>query len=312
MAVSEGLVEQHIHGCFGIDFMTCSADDIIDAAKLLAEHGVTAFFPAVMTAELSIIKERIYVIKKAMDIKPEKWAQIAGVHLEGPFINPEKAGIHQKEFLQPLDIDIYKQIEDEAVKIITLAPELDKKGSFIRYLKKKGVKISAGHTVSTDLSKVQQVTHLYNAMGSFHHRNPSTALSALLNDDIYTEIIADSMHVSDDAMRLAFKLKPAEKILLISDALPLAGSKKTECIFAGQKIYKKDGRLVNEEGTLAGSSMLLYEIVKNLADKGILSLNAAVKAASANLLKYHNLENRLKVHWNKKNEIEAAEFLPFN
>ena len=309
MFVSYGLVEQHIHGAFGIDFMTCSVKEMLELAQELANCGVTAFFPTVMTDDINIIKERIFVIKQAYLKNIKKSAQIAGIHLEGPFINPEKSGIHQKKYILPLDVEIYKQIEDNIIKIITLAPELDKNSKFINYLKSKNVKISIGHSVGSDLSNVNQVTHLYNAMGGFNHRTPSTVVKALYDDKIYTEIIADSKHVNDEVLKITFRQKPIEKLLLISDALPPAHSNKAEHIFAGQPIYNKNGNLVSIDGTIAGSSMLLCDIVKNITDKKLLTIEKAIIASSFNQLKYHNLKNNLKVYWNETNEIEKIEFI---
>ena len=307
MYTSQGLVEQHIHGAFGFDFMNCSMVDMLVVAKKLFACGVTAFFPTIMTDDLDVIKERIQTVKSAMNKIDNDAAQIAGVHLEGPFINPEKAGIHQKKYMQPLNIDVYKQIEDEIIKIVTLAPELD--NGLISYLKSKDVKISAGHCISSSLSNVHQVTHLYNAMGTFSHRDNSTVVQSLVNDNIYTEVIADSMHVSDDVLKLTFRQKPLDRILLISDALPLAHSDKQQQIFAGQTIFNKNGMLVNQEGTFAGSSMLLCDIVKNLCDKNILKIEDALTCASSNQLKYHNLKNNLKVYWNASNLIEKVELI---
>lgn len=309
MKVTNGLIEQHIHGAFGFDFMTCSLDELIETSHLLSSKGVSAFFPTIMTDDLDKIKERISIIKQAKSYIKEKSAQIAGVHLEGPFINPEKAGIHEKKYIQPLDINIYKKIEDDIIKIITLAPELDYKNEFISYLLSKDIKISCGHSNAVDLKNINQVTHLYNAMASFHHRNLSTVTSALVNDMIFTEIIADSMHVNDEVLKLTFKLKPKDKVILISDALPLAHSNKSEHIFAGQHIFNKNGKLVNSDGVLAGSSMLLCDIVKNLADKNIVSFEDAILYSSQNQEKYHKITNNLKIYWNENNEIEKTEFI---
>lgn len=306
--ISNALVEQHIHGAFGYDFMTCTVDEMLEVSKLLLNCGVGFYFPTIMTDDLAIIKERITVVKKAMEVQSRDMAQIVGVHLEGPFINSNKAGIHDKKYVQPLDVEIYKQIEDDIIKIVTLAPELDEKGGFVSYLKSKSVKVSAGHCIAADLSSVNQVTHLYNAMGAFLHRESSTVVSALCSD-IFVEIIADSFHVCDDVLKITFKQKKLEQILLISDALPLAHSDKKELIFAGQKIFNKGGKLVNAEGTFAGSSMLLCDIVKNLADKNLLNLKDALTCASFNQLKYHNLKNNLKVYWNNLNEIEKVELI---
>ena len=308
MFVSGGLVEQHIHGAFGYDFMTCTSDELYECSNLLLECGVSSFFPTIMTEDINVIKDRIQLVKSVMNKQQKDAAQIAGVHLEGPFINPEKHGIHEVKYILPLEKQYFEQIDDDIIKIVTLAPELSLDGNFIQYLHSNGIKISAGHTMTHDLSMVDQVTHLYNAMGAFSHREPSAVVRAL-SDNIYTEIIADSMHVSDEVLKLTFKLKPIDKILLISDALPLAHSSKPECIFAGQTIYNKDGKLLNKEGVFAGSSKLLCDIVKNLADKNILSIENALQAASFNQLNYHKLNNNIKVYWNGANKIEKVEII---
>ena len=306
--ISNALVEQHIHGAFGYDFMTCNVEELLKVSKLLLSCGVGYYFPTIMTDKLDVIKERIAVVKKTMKMQSKGMAQIVGVHLEGPFINSDKTGIHEKKYIQPLNIEIYKQIEDDIIKIVTLAPELDEKGEFVSYLKSKGVKVSAGHCIATNLSNVNQVTHLYNAMGAFLHRGASTVVSAL-SSDVFVEIIADSVHVCDDVLKITFKQKNLEQVLLISDALPLAHSDKKEHIFAGQKIYNKQGQLVNEQGIFAGSSMLLCDIIKNLADKNLLKIEDALICASSNQLKYHNLKNNLKVHWDNLNKIEKVELI---
>lgn len=308
MIKTSGLIEQHIHGAFGIDFMKCTIDDVLNCAELLAQNGVGAFFPTIMTDDLNIIKQRIEVIKEAKVKQKKDSAQIIGIHLEGPFISPNKAGIHEKKYILPLDIDLYKQIEDDIIKIITIAPEFDENYEFRNYLNSKGVKVSLGHSESSDFKGVSQVTHLYNAMSTFHHRNINTVVSALTNDDIYTEIIADSMHVSDDVLKITFKQKPKDKIILISDALPLAHSDIKEAVFAGQKIYNNNGKLTNNDGVMAGSSSLLCDIVKNLADKNITSFEKAIDCASQNLLKYHNLQNNLNVYW-EENNVAKVEFI---
>ncbi len=307
MKRTKGLIEQHIHGAFGFDFMNCTVSELLYSAELLLQNGVSAFFPTVMTDDINIIKERIEIIKEAKKLQKEKQAKIIGVHLEGPFINPEKAGIHDKKYILPLDVELYKKIDDEIIKIITLAPELDKTGMFLKYLKEKNIKISLGHSLGTDLKEVNQVTHLYNAMGAFSHRGESTVVSALNNDEIYTEIIADSMHVCDNVLSLTFKQKPKDKIILISDALPLAHSTKKEHIFAGQKIYSKNGKLVNSDGTIAGSSFLLCDIIKNITDKHLITFEDAINFASSNISKYHKISDNIEILWNDNNTIYKPE-----
>ena len=309
MIITDGLIEQHIHGAFGVDFMTCSFSDMKNVSEMLMQNGVSVFFPTVMTDDINIIKDRIKLIKEVQLCQSKNMAKIAGIHLEGPFINPDKAGIHNKKYILPLDLEIFKIIEDDILKIVTLAPEFDKSGKFRQYLASKNIKISLGHSISYDFRQVSQVTHLYNAMGAFHHRNKSTCVKALANDDIYIEIIADSMHVNDEVLKITFRLKSDDKIILISDALPMTHSNMDTGYFAGQKIYNKEGILINKDGTLAGSSMLLCDIVKNLADKNIITFEKAVKYSSVNIAKYHNIENKLKVFWSDEFKISKVEIL---
>lgn len=306
MKKTKGLIEQHIHGAFGIDFMTCSVQEMTECAELLMQKGVCSFFPTIMTDNINVIKERIEIVKEAKSAQNKKTAKIEGIHLEGPFINPDKAGIHEKKYILPLDIELYKKIEDDIVKIITLAPELDTTGEFLKYLFSKNIKISAGHTKAYNLTNINQVTHLYNAMGAFHHRDDSTVVSALINNDIFVEIIGDSKHINDDVLKLTLEQKPLDKVLLISDALPLAHSDKSEMKFAGQTIFNKNGKLIGIDGTMAGSSSLLCDIVKNLTDKSILSFDKAILCASENIANYHNIQNETNIYWNDDNTIKEV------
>ncbi len=261
------IIEPHIHGAFGHDFNKCSADDVLHVARELLQRGVGGFFPTLVTDSIDNIKRQVEVIKEASEKTDYECAKILGVHLEGIFINPEKKGIHNEKQCKKLTVKNYQKIEDDFIKIVTLAPELDV--DLIPYLKEKGVKVQAGHCVGSDLSHCNGVTHLFNAMKGIHHREPSTALSALINDDIYTEIIADGVHLSDDILKLIFKTKPADKIILISDALPITHSDLKETVFAGSKIYYDGVKATSKEGTIAGSTTLVPEIIKLLNKKGM-------------------------------------------
>jgi len=252
------ILEQHIHGAFGVDFNTANVSDILYVAERLYERGIVAFFPTLVTDTIENIKQQIKVIKEAA----QSSKRILGIHLEGIFINPEKKGIHNQELFLPLTVENYKLIEDDFIKIVTLAPELDE--NLIDYLKSKNIKVQAGHCIGEDLSKVNGVTHIFNAMSGINHREKSTTLSAMTNDDVYTEVIADGVHVCDDALKLLFKSKPKDKIILISDALPITNSNLKETVFAGSKIYYNGIKATSSSGTIAGSTMLLDEIIERL------------------------------------------------
>lgn len=301
------LVEQHFHGCFGVDFSTCETDEILFLAKKLLTYGIGGFYPTLVTDKIENIKCQIQRIKTAKAQQNSEMAEILGIHIEGIFINSEKSGIHdEKLFLKP-SIENYKLIEDKFIKIVTLAPELDEGGKLANYLTLNGVKVQAGHCIDPDLSKCKGVTHLFNAMSGITHRESSTALSALIDDNIYTEIIADGIHLSEDILQLVFKTKPEDKIILVSDSLPIAESNLKEIDFAGEKIFYDGKKATSEQGTLAGSTTVLNNIVKNLATKNPESFEYYVKMASDNLYKYHNLQLKGCIYWDNNFNIVAVE-----
>ena len=271
------LLEQHIHGAYGIDFNTCSVNDVLFVADKLLEHGIGAFFPTLVTDSIENIKRQISIIKEAS----EKNNRILGIHLEGIFINPEKKGIHNPEHFLPLTVDNYKLIEDDFIKIVTLAPELDE--GLIEYLKSKGVKVQAGHC--TGWGNVDGVTHTLNAMAGISHRSESTALKALIEDDVYIEVIADGVHISDDALRLIFKTKPIDKIILISDALPITNSDIKETVFADSKIFYDGIKATSANDTIAGSTTLLDGMIERLKE-----LDLYNPILLENAWKYHNVK----------------------
>lgn len=270
------ILEQHIHGAFGVDFNKCSVEDLLFVAEKLYEHSIGAFFPTLVTDSITNINRQIKVIKEAS----KKCHRIAGIHLEGIFINPEKKGIHNPEHFMGLTIDNYKLIEDDFIKIVTLAPELD--DGLIDYLRSKGVKVQAGHC--TGWGNINGATHIFNAMSGINHREPSTTLSALTDDNAFVEVIADGIHISDEALKLVLKSKPIEKIILISDALPITKSDLKETVFADSKIYYDGKKATSANGTIAGSTMLLDEITDRLK-----SLNLFKQEYIENTWKYHNL-----------------------
>ena len=286
------LIEQHFHGAFGVDFNTASTDDILFLSKKIKEYGIGGIFPTIVTDSVENTKAAIAKIKKAATLQTADMAKIFGIHLEGIFLNPQKKGIHNPNYFMPLEVENYKLIEDEFIKIVTLAPELDE--GLLEYLTEKKVKIQAGHCVGGDLTKCSGATHLFNAMSGIMHRESSTTLSALIDDDIYIEVIADGVHVCDEALKLVFKTKPQDKIILVSDSLPIAKSHLKERMFAGEKIYYDGIRATSKAGTLAGSTSLLSDIVKRLAD-----LNIFNPAWIDNPYNYHDIDLNYEIEWDE-------------
>ena len=292
---AKGLIEQHIHGAYGVDFTVAKADEIVYLAEKLYQDGISVFFPTLVTDSICNIKKQIAEIKRAKEIQPINSARIEGIHLEGPFINPEKKGIHDVSLIQKPSIEVFKEIEDEIIKIVTIAPELDENKNLTKYLYNKGIKVSIGHSTSTDFAFAHQATHLFNAMEGISHRKKTTATEALINDNVYTEVIADSIHICNEVLELIFRIKPKNKILLISDALPIAHSDKASMTFCSEQIYLQEGKATNAEGTIAGSAMLLPDIIKNIVKNDLLLLEDAVNMASTNISDYHGIENPVNI-----------------
>lgn len=291
------LIEQHFHGCYGIDFNTAGVNDILNLSHSILKEGIGYIFPTLVTDSVENTKKQIEIIKKAEALQTKDMAKICGVHLEGIFLNPAKKGIHdEKYFLKPT-VENFKLIEDDFIKIVTLAPELCEP-ELIGYLKNKGIKIQAGHCIGGDLKDFDGVTHMYNAMSGISHRRESTALSALIDDNIYTEIIADGVHVSEEALKLLFKTKHLDKILLISDCLPCTHSEVKKFEFAGSKIYFNGEKATSAQGTLAGSTKLLPDIIKRLGKNDMFP-----KQYISNSYKYHNIEPNGEIEWDEEFNI---------
>lgn len=344
------IIEQHFHGCFGIDFNKASVDDVLYLSKEILKYGIGGIFPTLVTDSVENIKKATAVIKEASQKQTSDMAKILGIHLEGIFINPEKKGIHNpKHFLAPT-IENYKLVEDDFIKIVTLAPEMinspcpvvgEGRGvnvlpekNLISYLRSKNIKVQAGHCVGGDLTGCTGVTHLFNAMSGVAHRGETTALSALVDDNIYTEIIGDGIHVSDKALELVFKSKPLDKIILISDSLPCTnyplhlrdgkqllasdrdvGAGCYEFTFADEKVYYDGIKATSKEGTIAGSTTMIPKIIKRLMNTifrtSTLSTTDREKMLSQVVLtpySYHNIDLNGSIEWDEDFNIAKVYF----
>lgn len=273
MTITPGFIDIHIHGGYGINFNTASSKEILELTKKLPEHGITSLVATIMTDTEENIKRQIEEISDAMKKQEENSAKILGIHLEGPFLNPKFKGIHSDESILPPTVENFKKFENENIKIVTYAPELDENFDLTRYLAEKNIIASAGHT-SASLEEfnnacragLKSATHLFNAMSPLHHRNPAIIGGILTNDSIFSEIISDREHLHPAIIDLALRVKPKDKIIFISDSLPLNRSPKDSIIFGGQEIFIKEGRAVNKDGTFAGSLSFLDDNLRKNID----------------------------------------------
>lgn len=285
------LFDRHIHGGYGVDFNNCSSDDIENLCSILPRHGLGAICPTVMTDNASQITNQIDVISKARKKLKKGDTQIFGIHLEGPFINPQKKGIHPENKILEPSVKNFKKIVPEyleqEIKIVTLAPELDKNLELTKYLKSKGIVVSTGHSMSlgNEFDEISQITHFFNAMPSIHHRNLNVTSKSLMDNNIFLEIIADNFHINPLMLEMILKLKPKDKLIFISDALSASYSGQEKITFAEEEIFIKDNTARDKNGTIAGATKYLDEIIRLNTQNGLISFDDGIQFCSQNVYK---------------------------
>jgi N-acetylglucosamine-6-phosphate deacetylase len=291
----QGLVDIHFHGQGGFDVMSPDPEDLLRLSLRLKSQGVAGFLATFVSSPKEEFIAALETVKRVQG--GEKGAKILGVHLEGPFLHPERKGAHNPRHLRPPDLREVREwiaAGEGLVKLVTLAPELPGAVPILRLLVRKGVRVSMGHTTATfeqaEAAKklgVRSVTHLFNAMNPVHHRAPGLAGFALIDDDLYTEIIADGVHVSDEMVKLVFRSRPAAKVILISDGFFLTGRRSSGVVsLGGIKVRAfPDGSLRLLDGTLAGSNASLKDIVDRVIRMGVIPREDVIAMASANPLR---------------------------
>ena len=270
--IAPGLIDVHSHGRAGGDFNSADADEMKKMSRSYLESGVTSVMPTLASDTLEGFHRSIESIALA---KSEGAENFIGVHLEGRYLNEKRRGAHASQLLAPLDGDEIEALIIEMKKVgkahVSAALELDADGSFSRAVLDNGATPGLAHTDAT-FAEAQaafergaiSLTHTYNAMSPFHHRDGGAVGAGLLNKNVYCELIADGFHVSPEAVKLAYELK-GKKLVLITDSMAAAGMPDGEYSIAGLPVTVKDGKARTHEGAIAGSTLSLIDGVKNLA-----------------------------------------------
>lgn len=299
--VLPGFIDEHIHGAGGSDAMDGNTKDLAIIAETVAKEGTTAFLATTMTQSKENILKAMRAVKEYREAAGEQGARIAGVHLEGPFIAAAHKGAQPLEYVAAPDaktFDEYNAACGNAIKIITLAPETDGALDFIRHIVAQGTVVSIGHT-GAKYAEVKaameagatNVTHTYNAQSPLHHREIGVVGSALLLEDLYCELICDTIHVSVPAMQLLVKNKRADKLALITDAMRAKGLADGVSELGGQTVYVKGGEARLADGTLAGSVLRMNRALQNMVEKVGVPLTQAVDYCTINPARTLKMEN---------------------
>ncbi len=286
--LAPGFVDVHVHGWGGHDAMD-DRDALDGMARSLLRRGVTAFLPTAVSAPLDDLAAFAARVRAWMPGAPVDGAEPLGFNLEGPFLAEARRGAHDPAvLLAPADApDAALDSLMDGLRLITVAPELPGALELIRRLRAAGAAVSVGHSAATyDEARLgyaagaTSTTHLFNAMSGLDHRAPGVAVAALLDDAVYVELIADGIHVHPALWALVTRLKPADRLVLVSDAIALAGTGDGRGMIGRLAVEVRGDRVtLAGTSTLAGSVLALDTAVRNSVAEGI-ALPAAVAAAS--------------------------------
>ncbi len=296
--LAPGFVDIHMHGIAGADIMDGTDEAFETISTELVKHGVTSFLGTTISHEKSNLLKVIDAFGAYME-SPMMGARPLGIHLEGPFLNGKRAGAHSPAYLTQASKELIDPVS-KIIKVITLAPEKVEAPSFIDWIKNKHshIRLSMGHSdasydeaIKAIESGIDSVTHLFNAMRGIHHRDPGV-VGAALDTDVYSEIIADGVHVHNAAIRMAYKCKGDEKLFLVTDSMCAACMKQGKYML-GEMVVTTDGVSAKlEDGTLAGSVLTMDSAVRNMHFNVGISVDSALKMAStvpSNLLEMNDI-----------------------
>lgn len=283
-----GLFDSHIHGALGKDVMDASQDSLDTIGRFLLSQGTTSWMPTTVTSSMESIGEVLKNLSSYVPVRDA--ARTYGCFVEGPYLTEEHRGAHPTAYLRELSVDeLEKMREMGPMAAIAVAPE--KKGAigFIKHAVSMGVHISLAHTsasyeegIAAMESGADAVVHTFCGMSPLHHRRPHLLGAALIRDDVYTELIADGVHVQKPAMEILLRCKPKEKVILVSDAISATGLPDGEYTLGMERISVRNGVSHTSQGSLAGSTTVLLDEVRRLIlELGVEPL-AAVHMASLN------------------------------
>jgi N-acetylglucosamine-6-phosphate deacetylase len=273
-----GYVDLQVNGFAGVDLMTADRDGVAHVCEALAAHGVTAWLPTLITAPQAETDRALDVLGGLL-AEPGQApgaARLLGVHLEGPFLSPDRLGTHPPQHRRDPDPALLDRWRQKApVVAVTLAPELPGALPMVAALSRDGVLVSLGHSNATAAEAhaafdvgARTVTHLFNAMSPLLHREPGLPGAALGRTSVVVQIVVDGYHLADDAIRTAWAAA-RDRIVLVTDATAAAARADGSYALAGVPVEVRDGAVRNEAGSLAGSALTLDVAVRNAAAIGV-------------------------------------------
>ena len=281
-----GLIDTQVNGGGGVLFNDSpSVETLRVMGKAHRKFGTTGFYPTLISDDLSVVKKSIAAVKQAI---VEKVPGVLGIHLEGPFLNPERKGVHDASKFKIIDEAAFELLTslDVGKTLITIAPELTTPEMIARFVA-AGIVVAAGHSAAnyeqtnTALAAgLSSFTHLFNAMTPLTSREPGMVGAALENENSWCGIIVDGHHVHPSTLKIAHQAKAIGKLVLVTDAMPSVGAIDKSFVLNGELIRCENGKLSTKSGTLAGSDLDMLTAVKNTVKLVGLGIDEAIRMAS--------------------------------
>jgi len=267
-----GLIDIHIHGSSNVDTMDPETDSFASFSHFLVSKGVTSFLPTTVTASKQAIDSVIKITSQFQ--QDTHGARILGLHLEGPYLQPEYRGAQVERYIRDANPEEYLAwLQSGMVKLITVAPEIEGVTKLIRTGTSMGIKFAVGHSnasYETVMDSIEaglnQATHTFNAMPPLHHRKPGVLGAVLTDDRVYCQVIADGVHLHPGIVKMIFDVKGVERTILITDAIRAAGMPDGEYNLGEEPVTVKDGIARTGTGALAGSTLILKDALLKSAD----------------------------------------------
>jgi len=281
---SPGFIDLHIHGAGGADVMDATPEALETISSILSQTGTTSFLATTMTMSTQNIDNALQNIQD--HAHKVSGAEILGIHLEGPFINPEKHGAQDVLYVQQGNMSLIEDYMDQ-IKMITLAPEVEGNEHFVKQLTQyyPEVILSLGHSdADYEQSKesfrwgISHVTHLFNAMTPYHHRAPGI-VGATFDSNVTCDIIPDLIHTHPSMLELSYRMKE-DKLILITDAMRAGCMKSGVYDLGGQEVTVSEGKASLADGTLAGSVLKMNDALHNMTQHTSMTLTDAVNAVT--------------------------------
>ncbi|HCA79475.1 MAG TPA: N-acetylglucosamine-6-phosphate deacetylase [Bacteroidetes bacterium] len=300
MILTPGYIDLLVHGGGGYGFTDMSREAVEHISQHFFRHGTTGLLASLYSKpESDMVADVSRIAEFCMNSKA---SNVWGMHLEGPFINKKWHGAMKVDYLWQPSVEGWTKLHAAGqgyIRLMTLAPELPGMAEVMRAAAKNGVVLSIGHSAAMFEEVLMaidngaaHITHLFNAMTPFHHRQPSVAVAALLLNELKVELIADGFHVHPAVMKLIYNIKGDGGIILITDAIRASGMPDGEYSFMDQKIIVREKKAYLENGTLAGSTLTMEAAVKNMVELVGVPLTDAVRMASLNGAKVLGLEHK--------------------